>query len=303
MRIVVLTGLSGSGKTSALRALEDAGYYAIDNLPIRLLEPLIAQFETEDAPRPEQLALVVDARTALMSSRDGPQNTTKARARAELELIPPMLEAARRGGRQVDLVFFDASTEILERRYSETRRRHPLSSDGSVLSGIEAERAILEPLRQDAHTHLDTSQMSVHDLRRAVQLAFAPDPGHLPGLAISIISFGFKHGLPPEADLVFDVRFLPNPHFIPELRVLSGNDAPVADYVWALPEAGAFLERLYPLLEFLIPQYQQEGKAYLTLAVGCTGGRHRSVALARKIAAWCAERGLRSELRHRDVDR
>lgn len=308
MRIVVLTGLSGSGKTSALRALEDCGYYAIDNLPIRLLDRLIALFETGGGPHPERLALVVDARTALFQSRADPTPSEgpsrREQALGEIALIPPMLESARALGHPVDLVFFDASSQVLERRYSETRRRHPLSADGSVRAGIEAERDILEPLRQAAHTQLDTSQMSVHDLRRSIQHAFSVEPAEREGPAVSVISFGFKFGLPPEADLVFDVRFLPNPHFVPELRPLTGNDGPVADYVWELAETDQFLQRLYPLLEFLIPQYRAEGKAYLTLAVGCTGGRHRSVALARKMAQWCeTEQRLKTEVRHRDVDR
>lgn len=309
MRIVVLTGLSGSGKTVALRALEDAGYYAIDNLPIRLLDGLISLFDGGGSADTELLALVVDARTAMLSSRsrtpapaDEPDPNLEA-ARAEVELIPPMLEATRNGGHSVQMVFFDTRTEVLERRYSETRRRHPLSSDGSILSGIEAERRLLQPLRQVAQTALDTSEMSVHDLRRAVQHAFDARTASDRNLAVSVVSFGFKYGLPPDADLVFDVRFLPNPYFIPELKHLSGCDASVAEYVWGLEETKGFLQHLYPLLDFLLPQYREEGKAHLTLALGCTGGRHRSVALARRVSDWVSERGFRVSVRHRDVDR
>lgn len=299
MRIVVLTGMSGSGKSNALRALEDIGYYCIDNLPIRLLDKLLELFSISSG-EVDKLALVIDARS-LVSPKAG--SDTRDLSPSGLEALPQALEATRHAGHEVSLVFLDSSPEILARRYSETRRRHPLSADGSVQSGIAVERALLEPLQQAATTRIDTSTMSVHDLKREIQATFAGHTDTTRQLSVTVMSFGFKHGLPAEADLVLDVRFIPNPYFVEELRPLTGRDEPVAKFVLERPEAKTFLERLGPLLEFLVPQYDQEGKAYLTLAIGCTGGRHRSVALAGEIARFLAARGIRAQVRHRDVDR
>jgi UPF0042 nucleotide-binding protein len=199
-------------------------------------------------------------------------------------------------------VFLDAADDMLERRYSETRRRHPLSPDGTVKEGIAAERELLEPLRFSATRVIDTSNMSVHDLKKEISHLYS-SVGADHGLSVSLMSFGFKHGAPAEADLVFDVRFLPNPHFVPELRPHTGIEEPVSRYVLDREETREFLKRLYNLLEFLIPKYQDEGKAYLTIAIGCTGGRHRSVALAREIAAWIEKSGRRVQVRHRDIAR
>ena len=291
MRIVVITGMSGSGKSNALRALEDAGYYAIDNLPIVLLDKLVELFgATSELTK---VALVVDART-----HQGPtSNLTDV-----LASVPPALQAIRERGHEVDLVFLEASDDVLARRYSETRRRHPLSPDGSVEGGIVMERAMLEPLRQTATTAVDTSGMSVHDLKREMEHAFAQgsDGRHL---SVTVLSFGFKHGVPPQADLMIDVRFLPNPYFVDTLKQQTGNDPDVARYVLERPETEAFLARFLPLLEFLLPRYEAEGKAYLTLAIGCTGGRHRSVAVGNRVAEWIRDRGGRVQVVHRDAAR
>lgn len=294
MQVVVLTGMSGSGKTNALRALEDAGFYAIDNLPVPLIERVVALFSRAGSEI-ERLALVIDARTVGSFGQEGS---------GDLDVVPAAIETTRAAGHAVDLLFLDAHDDVLVRRFSETRRRHPLGAGGSVRSGIEAERVLLEPLRRVASTAVDTSEMSVHDLRRQVQHAFGHrGEGSEPTLRVTAMSFGFKHGVPVEADLVVDVRFLPNPYFVAELKPLTGLDAGVATYVLDRPESQEFLARLESLLEFLLPQYEREGKAYLTIALGCTGGRHRSVALAVTLSKWLAENGFPGRVVHRDVGR
>ena len=285
MRIVVVTGVSGSGKSTAIRALEDIGYYTIDNFPIRLLDKLVELFAGTSGEI-EKLALVVDARAA-----------------RELEALPAVFNRAQQDGQQLDLLFLDASDDALARRYSETRRRHPLSPDGSVKGGITAERQMLEPVQHLATTTIDTTRMSVHDLKREIQHAFDAEREGQDKLSVTVMSFGFKHGVPTEADLMFDVRFLPNPYFVEELRASTGENEAVSSYVLEREEAKAFLEKATSLLEFLLPQYQQEGKVYLTLAIGCTGGRHRSVAIARYLGVWIQDLGFRAQVRHRDIDR
>ena len=287
MRIILLTGMSGSGKSTAIHSLEDLGFYAIDNLPLRFLDQMIELIGTTDV---EKLALVFDARTARLMT-------------TELTLMPSLLENVRKRGHHIDLVFLDASDEVLERRYSETRRRHPLSAQGSVKGGIGAERKMLEPLRTAATIVINTTSMSVHDLRREIQGSFASGPSEGTGMAITVLSFGYKHGVPLEADLMFDVRFLPNPYFVDELRDYSGEDEAVARYVLDREETQGFLEKLRNFLAYLLPQYDQEGKAYLTVAIGCTGGRHRSVAIAVEVAKKLEEEGRRVQVRHRDAGR
>lgn len=292
MRIVVVTGMSGSGKTSALRALEDLGFYAIDNLPISLLDKLVELFSSAKG-EVERLALVVDVR----SSQGAPE------PEAVLAAIPDALEATRRAGHEVDVVFLEASDDMLARRFSETRRKHPLSADGNVKAGIAEERRLLEPLKQAATTELDSSQMSVHELKAAIQHAFGVGHGAKAEPSVTVMSFGFKHGVPTHADLVLDVRFLPNPYFVEELKNLTGNDASVDGYVMGFEDSAAFLEKVKDLLSFLMPRYGDEGKVYLTLAFGCTGGRHRSVTLANRVGEWLRQRGTRVQVRHRDIDR
>lgn len=291
MRIVVITGMSGSGKTNALRALEDGGYYAIDNLPVVLLDKLVELFgATQELTK---VALVVDARTHPFAAADSIASI--------LESVPLRLKNIRALGHEVDLVFMDAADDVLARRYSETRRRHPLSPDGSVEGGIASERTLLEPLRQAATTSVDTSGMSVHDLKREIEHAFTQGADGRQ-LSVTILSFGFKHGVPPQADLVIDVRFLPNPYFIESLKHKTGKDAEVARYVLERSETQGFLDRFFSLLEYLLPRYEAEGKAYLTVAIGCTGGRHRSVAVANRVGAWVESRGGRVQVSHRDAD-
>lgn len=294
MRIVVVTGMSGSGKSTTLHALEDLGFYAIDNLPIRLLDKLVELFGGTTGEL-EKLALVVDARTSgAMAPRAG--------GTSDLGMVPDALDFTRQAGHEVEVLFLDASDDVLARRYSETRRRHPLSGDGSVQAGIAAERELLEPLRHAATICIDSTRMSVHELKREIQQAFSGGAASAQ-LFVTVVSFGYKHGVPTEADLLFDVRFLPNPYFVDELRPLTGEDEAVARFVLERPETTTFLERLAHLLDFLLPKYQEEGKAYLTIALGCTGGRHRSVALAVRVAAYLTEKGLRVQVRHRDVQR
>jgi RNase adapter protein RapZ len=287
MRIILLTGMSGSGKSTAIHSLEDLGFYAIDNLPLRFLDQMIELIGTTAV---EKLALVFDARTAAVSP-------------GELGQMTSLMDNVKKRGHQIDLVFLDASDEVLERRYSETRRRHPLSAQGSVKGGIGAERKMLEPVLDSATIVINTTSMSVHDLKRAIQGAFTTGPVEGPGMSITVLSFGYKHGVPPEADLMIDVRFLPNPYFVQELRDYSGEDEAVARYVLEREETRELMSKLRDLLAYLLPKYEKEGKAYLTVAIGCTGGRHRSVAIAAELTKKLAEEGRRVQVRHRDAGR
>lgn len=281
-RIVVITGMSGSGKSTAIRALEDAGFFCIDNLPVLLLPKLteLAGLGSE-APR---LALVIDAREGVF-----------------LHEAPRIIDEVRRAGHQVEVLFLDSSDDALTRRFSETRRRHPLAPEGSVPEGIRRERKALQDLRQVADQVFDTSDFNVHDLKKLIQERFSPEPSN--GPAISIVSFGYRYGVPPQADIVLDVRFLPNPYFVPEMKGLTGNHPQVARYVLDRPESQAFLEKVVDLCQFLFPRYQTEGKAYLTVALGCTGGKHRSVAIARELFKRLSASSDRVQLWDRDVDK
>ncbi|HUK66887.1 MAG TPA: RNase adapter RapZ [Anaeromyxobacteraceae bacterium] len=284
MRVVILTGVSGSGKSSALRALEDAGFYCVDNLPIVFLEKLL-ELSAHTAGEVRRIALVVDAR--------------EGRFLAE---APRVIEEVRRSGTRVEVVFLDATDEALLRRYSETRRRHPLSGgSGSVQEGIAAERKALAGIKDIADEVIDSSAMNVHDLGRLIRTRFAE--GAAEHMGVTVVSFGFRYGLPGHADVVLDVRFLPNPYFVPELRPYSGQDERVCAYVMGQPDAERFLERVVELCAFLLPRYRNEGKSYLTLAVGCTGGRHRSVAIAEALSTRLKAMGNAVRLWHRDVDK
>lgn len=283
-QVVILTGVSGSGKTTALRALEDAGFYCVDNLPIVFLEKLL-ELSGHTAGEVSRMALVVDAR--------------EGRFLAE---APRVIRGMRQKGVDVEVIFLDASDESLVRRYSETRRRHPLAGEGgTVPDGIATERRTLADLKDLADEVIDTTTLNVHELKRLVTRRFVAGDGAK--LAVTMVSFGFRFGLPSHADLVLDVRFLPNPYFIPELRPYTGADPRVADFVLGQADAKAFLDRAAELLGFLLPRYRNEGKSYLTVAIGCTGGKHRSVAIASALARRLEAAGQPVRLWHRDSEK
>jgi RNase adapter protein RapZ len=281
-RIVVLTGMSGSGKSTAIRALEDAGYFCIDNLPV-LLVPRLTEL-AELGGSATRLGLVIDAREGTM-----------------LAEAPRVLADLRREGHQVAVLFLDASDESLRRRFSETRRRHPLAPEGTVAEGLRRERQMLHELRLMADQVIDTSALTVHDLKRDVQGRFAEEGQGEPNL--TLLSFGYRYGVPPQADLMLDLRFLPNPYFVPELKGLTGLDGSVSRYVLQADGALEFLDRVQSLCEFLFPRYQREGKAYLTVALGCTGGKHRSVALAEELLRRLGTAFPRIRTQHRDIEK
>ncbi len=280
-RVLLVTGMSGAGLSVALKALEDLGYEAVDNLRLSLVPALIR----EDEERRRPIAIVIDSRTRDFSAEAFLGQLATLTARPDLE---------------VRLLFMECDDEVLQRRFTETRRRHPLAVDRQVPDGIRRERTLLAPLADCANVTLDTTDLSIHDLRRLLAGHF-PLEGEAP-LQVFVTSFSFRRGLPREADLVFDVRFLVNPHYEPALRALSGRDRPVADMVAADPDFPAFYSHLTDLLDILLPRYKFEGKSYLTIAVGCTGGRHRSVFVAERMADWLAGRGLRVGLQHRDLE-
>lgn len=284
LELVVLSGLSGSGKSTAAHALEDLGFFVIDNLPVVLLPRLLELLPGEKAEI-GALAVVVDA-------REGPF----------LEDIAHVLEALRREGLRLTVVFLDCRDEALLRRYSETRRRHPMANTGTVEDGIGRERSLLLALSQSADWVVDTSDLNPHQLRELVEQRFAR--GRVQEhMRVALISFGYRHGLPTQADLVFDVRFLPNPHFVPELKHTRGTDPECQRFVLASPHAQAFLDHVLGYLRAFHPLYDREGKSYLTLAIGCTGGRHRSVAMVEALAQRLPEFAGRLMVRHRDLDR
>ena len=283
-RFVVLTGLAGSGKSQAIKALEDLGYFCVDNLPVALL-PTLADLTQRAGSEIARAAVVVDVREGKM-----------------LEEFPRVYKALRQK-RNLNpvLIFLEAAEATLVRRFSETRRPHPLAHDRSAIEGIREERQALARIREMADHVVDTSEMTVHELRHAFTGVGA---GRAPGnqLVVTILSFGFKHGIPVDLDLLFDVRFLPNPHFVPELRPRTGRDPEVMAYLKRSKTSGAFLKHTLNLLKFLIPQYVAEGKSYLTIGIGCTGGRHRSVAIAESLKKGLAElKGVRIRVRHRDI--
>jgi RNase adapter protein RapZ len=281
-RLVLLTGLSGSGKGSVLRAFEDLGYYCVDNLPVQLIPNFSELFDRSESGF-GRVALLVDAREGEMLRR-----------------LPGIYRHLRRS-HDVTLVFIEAGDEALIRRFSETRRPHPLGRQASVREAVRYERRLMAPIRKIADVVLDTTRFNVHELRQFITERFLK-PERQP-LMVSVVSFGFRYGVPQDADLMFDVRFLPNPHFIPRFRPLTGSDARVARYMRSFPQTRRFLARVTELLRFLLPYYIREGKSYLTIAIGCTGGRHRSVMMAEAIARSLGRRGPAVRVVHRDVDR
>lgn len=282
MRFLIVTGMSGAGKATALHYFTDIGYYAVDNVPPRLL-PALADSCCDGEQ--DRLMAVVDARVG----------------RAVHEL-PATLELLSARNTPAEVIFLDASDDVLVRRFKETRRPHPLFGGGkSVLEAIHAERAMLDEIRVVADRIIDTSSLSSAELSRALAQTTGERSG--PRLQITVESFGFKHGIPIDADLVFDVRFLANPHYVPRLKPLTGLSAEVARYVHSDPLTEPFLEKMFDLIGFTLPQYQREGKAYLTIAIGCTGGRHRSVTVAEDLANYLRRDAYRVEVLHRDARR
>jgi len=281
--LVVITGFSGAGKSTAMNAFEDDGYFCVDNLPPEMIRVLVDLFVHEGA-KVRRAAIVSDVR-----------------ARELFETLGTVLDDLAQRGIQHRVLFLDADEQTLLGRYKETRRRHPLSPTGSVAQGIAAERAALQDIKARADFVLDTSGISAATLRRRIADEFLPSHVHAK-LAVTLTSFGHKHGLPRDADIVLDLRFLPNPHWEAELRPLTGFDPRVVEYISRGGKLDAFYERLEPLLEFLIPEYIAEGKAHLSIAVGCTGGRHRSVAIVESIAERLRSRDdLEVDVAHRDV--
>jgi UPF0042 nucleotide-binding protein len=278
---LVITGLSGAGRSQAANTFEDLGWFVIDNLPPALIGK-VAELVQSPGSTTERVALVVGTGQYF-------------------DELSPALEQLRRSSRRVRVLFLEASDEVLVRRYENTRRRHPYADAEGLLEGIQSERAVLEGVKSEADVVVDTSDLNVHQLRDRLLELFARDAG--PGMQTSVVSFGYKHGLPLDADLVFDCRFLPNPHWIDELRPLTGLDPRVRDYVLDQREAKEFLERLDDLLEVLLPAYVKEGKAYLSLGVGCTGGNHRSVVIAEQLASILQRRGFSPTVSHRDIEK
>jgi UPF0042 nucleotide-binding protein len=283
---VVITGFSGAGKSQAMACFEDAGYFCVDNLPPEMIASLAELFAHEGS-KVERAAVVCDVRGG-----------------AYFEGLAKVLEDLGASGTPHRLLFLEASEDVLLDRYKETRRRHPLAGGGQVSSAIAEERALLEPLKVSADVVIDTSDLSASRLRKVVADKMLPHDGKLGKLAVTFMTYGFKHGTPRDADLLFDVRFLPNPHYEDELRDLTGLDEPVRAYVVASDGLSEFYDRLIPLLDYLLPSYVREGKAHLTIGIGCTGGRHRSVVIGEHLAeVYSGRDGYMVDVVHRDVDK
>lgn len=284
MEFIIVTGMSGAGKSQAIKTLEDLGVFCVDNLPASLI-PTVADLCAHSEPRIDRVAFVIDVR--------------------EGEFLGPLqgvLTTLKQRGHFVRVLFLEAEDHVLLRRFSESRRPHPLALQGSVLHGISLERERMAELKTQADMVLDTSDLTIHDLRRLLVKSFRD---HRPGskTTVTLVSFGYRHGLPPEADLVFDLRCLPNPHFREELRSLTGHDPAVATFILEDPRARSYLEQLWAFLRFAFPFYLEEGRAYLTVALGCTGGRHRSVTAAEYLARQFQAEGREVGVRHRDIDK
>jgi UPF0042 nucleotide-binding protein len=278
--LVVLTGLSGSGKSTVLKSFEDMGFYCVDNLPVELM-PIFAELHAAGEGDFARAALMIDAREGL-----------------QLQKLPPLLKHLRKD-HPITLVYIEASDDALMRRYSETRRPHPLGKNFSVRESLRHERALMTPIRKLADVVIDSTQFNVHELRHFVTERFK-NPDKRP-LMVSVVSFGYRYGVPTDADLVFDVRFLPNPHFVPRLREFTGKDPKVRRYIRSFPQTGEFLRRVEGLLTYLLPHYIREGKSYLTIAFGCTGGKHRSVMMSEDVKKSFEKRGVTAKVVHRDI--
>jgi RNase adapter protein RapZ len=283
LHAVVVTGLAGSGKSTALRVLEDLGFYCVDNLPVALLPRFVELWESS-REEVHRVAFGIDARERLFHGG-----------------FQAAFDEIRRLGVRLEVMYLDASDEVLLRRFSETRRPHPAAPGGTVEDGIRREREALRELREVADRIVDTSALTVHELRATLRDMLARSD--TPAMTVSLVSFGYKYGLPTDADLAFDCRFLPNPFFVDELRPKTGLDPTVTNYVLERDDTQEFLRRVEDLLTFAIPRYQREGKSYLTIAIGCTGGRHRSVTLVEALRHRLEAAGIRVLVRHRDVER
>jgi UPF0042 nucleotide-binding protein len=282
LRVVVITGLSGSGKSTALRALEDVGFFCVDNLPVVLLPRFLA-IQSDPDKAIKQVAMVMDLRE-----------------RGLLEKYPRIFTRLKEKGYRIEILFFDATDEAILRRFSETRRSHPLAPNGLLMDGIRIEREKLAPLRQMADKVIDTTSCNVHQLKDIVQRYFL---GSASGrsMVIHVTSFGYRYGLPADADMVVDVRFLPNPHFVDELRACNGHDSRVRDYVLESEAGRRFAAKLFDMMEYLIPLYEKEGKHRFNIALGCTGGHHRSVVMANHLGVYFADKGYYVNIAHRDI--
>ena len=283
MRFVVVTGMSGGGKSTALKMLEDAGFYCVDNLPVSLIEKFV---ELISMPGSEVSKVVLGL---------------DVRSDQSFEDATRVLEKLKQEGCKLEILFMDAGTNVLIKRYKETRRIHPLAVDGRVEDGVRAERKVLENIRRHADYVIDTTNLLTRELKEEFDRIFVEN-GEYNSLMVTVMSFGFKHGIPADADLVLDVRFLPNPFYIDDLKCKTGNDREVQEYVMSFPEAEAFMVKLTDMIQFLIPNYVKEGKYRLVIAIGCTGGKHRSVTLANELYKRMKDRGKYGiKLFHRDV--
>jgi RNase adapter protein RapZ len=279
--LVIISGVSGSGKSTAMNVLEDLGYYCVDNLPMTLLPKFIELCENSQGDI-NKVALAVDIREGVF-----------------FEGSPEIIRDLKEKGHPIDVIFLDSSDTTLIRRYKETRRKHPLSADGNILEGISRERAMLKDLKELSSYYIDTTDYNVHQLKELIKNRF--DKSFSQNLLINILSFGYKHGYPYDADMIFDVRFLPNPFFIEELKDLNGLDKEIAEFIMSKEDTKEYIKKLTEFLEFLIPRYEKEGKTYLTIAIGCTGGKHRSVVIAKQLSEHFSR--LSPVTIHRDISK
>ena len=285
MRLVVITGMSGAGKATAARIFEDLSYTVVDNLPPALLPELVAQHKK--ANRNGALAVLIDARSGSL-----------------LEGFEGVLQKVEKAGVRPTVLFLDSSDDVLVQRFKETRRPHPLfEQSGGILEAIRKERLLLGNIRERADKAIDTSNLKPHELQRELDISFATIAQKGQRILVTVTSFGFKFGLPLDADLIFDVRFLINPHYVEALKPYDGRHQAIQEFVLEDPDSGVYLEKLYDLIEFSLPRYVEEGKAYLTIAIGCTGGRHRSVVVAERLGQFLQSKGYRTLVQHRDVEK
>lgn len=284
MRFVIVTGLSGAGKTQAVRSLEDLGYFCVDNLPSTLI-PKFVEACSETRGIIDKIALVIDIRGGKF-----------------FDNIFEGLDYLKNNGYEYEILFLDASDEVLIKRYKESRRKHPLAPEGRIINGIKLERKRLEEIRNMASNIIDTSKLATRELKEKITGIYQKEGQIETKLIITVLSFGFKYGIPVDSDLVFDVRFLPNPFYIPDLKHYSGNETPVSEYVMSFPQTKEFVDKLHDMLKFLIPSYLKEGKRQLIISIGCTGGRHRSVTIANEIYKRLKSDGQIVNIDHRDID-